>query len=225
MCCLLLIGPAANAQPTAGTTGLLNIPTAEMQTDGTFLFGGNFLPEQITPTSFPYHTGNYFLNITFLPFCEVNYRCTLIQTLSSGKYNQQDRSFGLRLRVMNEKKNVPSLVFGGNDIYSSAGSGNQYFGAAYAVATKHFKTNRITLGTTIGYGFDVGWNKTYNGLFGGISLEFSALKNMQFITEYDTRVLNLGVSALLFKHLYLYVFAYDTKYLTGGIQYKVFLQG
>lgn len=74
---LLLLGCSmgAQAQYSMGNTGLLNIPTADMQKTGTFMGGGNYLPEGMTPFSF--NTGNYFANITFLSFLELSYRCTL----------------------------------------------------------------------------------------------------------------------------------------------------
>ncbi len=39
------------AQYSMGTTGLMNIPTADMQPDGTFMAGGNFMPAAILPDS------------------------------------------------------------------------------------------------------------------------------------------------------------------------------
>ena len=68
------------AQYSMGTTGLMNIPTADMQPDGIFMAGGNFMPSAILPPEWNYHSGNYFLNMTFLPFLEVAYRCTLLKT-------------------------------------------------------------------------------------------------------------------------------------------------
>lgn len=41
----VMIG-AVHAQFTYGTTGLLNMPTADMQRDKTFMFGGGFLEKQ-----------------------------------------------------------------------------------------------------------------------------------------------------------------------------------
>ncbi len=37
---ILLGGPTLYAQHSMGVTGLLNIPTADMQADGTFMVGG-----------------------------------------------------------------------------------------------------------------------------------------------------------------------------------------
>ncbi len=87
-------------------------------------------------TTWDYNSGNYYLNITFLPFLEVNYRCTFIK-VTNGKFNQ-DRSFAVRGRVLRESKHIPALVVGANDIYTSgSGKGNQYFGAMYGVTSKN----------------------------------------------------------------------------------------
>lgn len=57
------------AQYSIGMTGQLNIPTADMQETGTFLGGGNFLPQEITSSDIiTYNTWNYFVNMTFFPF-------------------------------------------------------------------------------------------------------------------------------------------------------------
>ena len=54
---LLLIGVVAlfsllpaSAQFTYGTTGLLHMPTADMQRDKTFMFGGGHLNTHATPS-------------------------------------------------------------------------------------------------------------------------------------------------------------------------------
>jgi Bacterial putative lipoprotein (DUF940). len=59
-----------------GNTGLLNIPTADMQEAGTFMGGCNYLPHGMTPLYF--NTGRYFVDITFLSLLEMSYRCTLL---------------------------------------------------------------------------------------------------------------------------------------------------
>ena len=212
------------AQPTSGTTGLLNIPTAEMQRDGTFMFGGNYLPEAMTPEPFSYNTGNYYLNITFLPFWEVNYRLTLLKIDGTGGHNQ-DRSFALRCRILKERKYIPAIVVGGNDVYtSSSGGGNQYFGAVYMVATKNFQCGILTLSFTIGYGIDTFDKKQYAGIFGGVALSPAFFKPLSLIAEYDTKAINAGASLFLFNHLYIQAFVYDMKYFCGGVQYKVYLK-
>lgn len=55
----MMITSGIKAQYTMGTTGMMNIPTAEMQQTGTFMIGGNYLPEELNP--FKYNSGNYFV--------------------------------------------------------------------------------------------------------------------------------------------------------------------
>lgn len=213
------------AQPTSGTTGLLNIPTANMQPDGTFMFGGNYLPEKITPERFSYNTGNYYINITFLPFWEVNYRLSLLQTRSTGRYNQQDRSFAIRGRLLRERKYIPALVVGGNDVYTStSGNGNQNFGVLYTVSTKNFKFKECNFSATLGYYFDAFQKNQDTGIFGGISFSPDFFKPLTLIAEHDTKAINIGASLFLFNHLYIQAFAYNMNYFCGGVQYKVYLK-
>ncbi len=210
------------AQPTAGTTGLLNTPTAEMQRDGTFMAGTTWLPKAMMPQEWNYQTWNYYLNITFLPFLEVNYRCTLLKVQRNGKYNQ-DRSVSMRYRLLQEQRFVPSLVTGVNDLYTSSKSGNQYFGAAYAVTTKTAFVGKGILKLSAGYGFDVFERNEMTGLFGGLSFTPGFLKIMEFMMEYDSKVFNPACSVFLFEHLHFMLFAYDMKYCAGGLTYKIYL--
>ena len=65
----------ADAQALLGTTGLLHAPTADMQRDKTFLFGGNYLNTHPLSTHFRSsevgYTFNYYINITIFPWLEV----------------------------------------------------------------------------------------------------------------------------------------------------------
>ena len=112
VCCLLCCALKVQAQYSMGNTGQLNIPTAEMQEAGTFMGGGNYLPNGMTP--FNFNTGNYFVNITFLSFLELSYRCTLLKTKRyDGKkgYFQQDRSMTARIRPLKGRK-IPAQLGG-----------------------------------------------------------------------------------------------------------------
>lgn len=217
------------AQATSGSTGLLNIPSAEMQADGTFQFGANYLPEEFTPSGFAYDTGNYYLNLTFLSFLEVNYRMVLLQNHETSKYTEQDRTFGLKLQLLKEKKQRPAIAIGGGDIYSRYSDDvNQTFGSYYAVATKKKTLNAFGISLSMGYGFNRSKSSEdtqVKGLFGGVSISPSCLKQVSFIAEYDSNSVNVGAEALLFKHLYLHAFAHDLKNFVGGFAYKIYLKG
>ena len=77
--CLGLGVGKVGAQVTDGMTGLLHMPNAEMQRDGTLMVGGNYLNWRKVPLVRPnhiYNTYNYYVNITFLKRLEVAYICT-----------------------------------------------------------------------------------------------------------------------------------------------------
>jgi hypothetical protein len=210
------------AQPTAGTTGLLNIPTAGMQADGTFMFGGTWLPAAMMPEALNFNTGNYYLNLTFLPFFEVSYRCTLLKSQSGG-YRNQDRSVAVRARLFRERRYFPAVVAGGNDIYTSSGKGNQYFSAFYAVTSKNFDCGKIQVQASLGYGLDTFRNDQLAGIFGGISFSPEFLQSLELMAEYDSNAFNAGLSLTLFSHLRVVVFAYDLDHRAGCLMYKIWL--
>lgn len=209
------------AQPVSGMTGLLNIPSAEMQADGTFMAGANYLPESLTPATWDYLTGNYFLNITFLPFLELSYRMTLLKN-SGDSYNGQDRSVSARLRLLKEKEKIPAIVIGGNDFYTSVGgSGNQYFSSYYAVATKNFQIANQKLSTTMGYAPPIEEDTQFSGVFGGISYSPFPSTPFSLYGEYDTKAFNAGASMVLFKHFYLYAMLHEMKHFAGGFRFTL----
>lgn len=146
----MMITSGIKAQYTMGTTGMMNIPTAEMQQTGTFMIGGNYLPEELNP--FKYNSGNYFVNITFFSFLELNYRCILLKSDYMAKkpnFNQQDRSLSVRLRPLKEGKYWPAIVIGSNDPFKD--KGYNYFASVYGVATKSFMIGEHRLAATAGY--------------------------------------------------------------------------
>lgn len=122
----LSISISVYGQALRGTTGLLHAPTADMQRDKTFMFGGNVL--DVTPLHYydfdVRYTFNYYLNVTIFPWLEVGYTCTLnyadegstyFPKQSWGKYTNQDRSFNFRLRAWKEgwwKTWTPQIVIG-----------------------------------------------------------------------------------------------------------------
>ncbi len=124
---LLIIGVHQHiqAQYMLGTTGMMNIPTADRQKPGTVMLGGNYLPKQMMPARFDYNTGNYFVSISFFSFLELAYRETLIKgdyISSKPKYNQQDRSYSIRLCVWKEGKFLPGIALGANDPIADKGA-------------------------------------------------------------------------------------------------------
>ena len=198
-----------------------------MQEDGTFMTGGNYLPQEMLPREWGYNSGNYFVNLTFLPFMEVAYRCTLLKVKSTGKWNQ-DRSVSLRLRPLKEGKWWPSVVIGSNDLLTTGelnpfldSGGNRYFSSVYAVGTKHFGFYGHDIGVTVGGHVPFRSRSENKGVFGGVSYRPAFLKPLEVMAEYDSKVVNVGVSARLFDHFSLYAYCYDFKTVAGGLRYEL----
>lgn len=156
-----------SGQAFYGTTGLLHMPTADMQKDKTFMLGGNMLDVNILSRYWvrsEYHpyTYNYYVNITMFPWLEVGYGCTLVKGIHGssywpqqtwGKFVNQDRSFHVRLRAWKEgwwKNWTPQIVIGTNDPgshvsngggdidWGGGGNGNHnYLTRYYLAVTKH----------------------------------------------------------------------------------------
>ena len=211
-----------HAQTLTGMTGLLNIPSAEMQPDGTFITGINYLPTINLPSNFyiDANTENYYFNLTFLPFLEVAYKLTLIHK----KVFNEDRSVSFKLRLIKESKWIPSITIGVHDFHTSSTSGNQFFTANYLVLSKHIQINRTDIGLTMGYGTNIILkNSRFLGLFGGLSVKPSFFKPLQLMAEYDTHGINMGGSLLLFHHLYLFSMAQQLEYFAGGLAYRIYL--
>ena len=225
---VLLLGAAtANAQTLLGTTGWLNIPTAEMQEDGTFYLGGSYLDGHYTESygSGKYNAFTYYFDLTFLPFLEINFGSTRLINYNESN-NTVDRRFSFRFRPLRERKYIPAIVIGAHDIYTSIAKENetnQYFSSVYIVATKHLPVKGSEFGFTLGYGFNAFRVNQFVGLFGGVSFSPGFYRPMKFIAEYDGKGINLGINAMLFKHLFVYAMVMDMKYFSGGLAYHVFL--
>ena len=215
------------AQYSMGVTGLLNIPTADMQRDGTVMLGGNYLPKEMLPTHWDYNSGNYFVNATFFPWLELAYRCTLMKVEETGKWNQ-DRSVSIRLRPLKEGKWWPAIVIGSNDVLTTNElntfkdpGGTRYFSSVFAVGTKHFLLGGHDWGVTIGGHIPFRSASTRKGVFGGVQYRPAFFRDFSLMAEYDSDAVNVGASVRLFGHLSAHLFCYDFKNVCGGLRYEV----
>ena len=218
------------AQYMYGTTGLLQMPIAEMQHDKTLMFGGSALSPQIIPSQEwwgNYYTINYYINVTIFPWLEIGYDCVLVKAKPGiyhwvpstyGKFVNQDRSFHGRLRVWKEgwwKSWTPQIVVGLNDPTSGSWEGgsssddqryNGFFCRYYVAATKHFNFEKVgELGI---HGAYVWNNKNvhhFNGPAIGANFRFS-LSPTSFINK---AVNNLNLMA-----------EYDSKSINCGFEYS-----
>ena len=91
------------AQTVIGTTGMMNVPTADMRAAGTFDGGASFIQKELLYEK-SYNTYLYFIGFTPFPWLEITMCETLLQTNMGSKkgFDQQDRSTSVRLRPLKE---------------------------------------------------------------------------------------------------------------------------
>lgn len=234
---LMLCPYLVSAQYTSGVTGLLHAPSAEMQEDKTVMIGGNFLHRELTPPTWYYHTYNYYLNVTIMPWIEVGYVCTLFSAEGLGLdeygysgFTNQDRHFTFRIRALKEGqfwKHMPAVVFGTSDPYTSSGggtaevvSGNGYFNRYYVAATKHFRLGTEEIGVHLSYVFNLRKDYPLNGVACGITYNPSFHPQLRLIAEYDSRDVAVGATYTLFDHLHFVFELQRFKYFSGGVMFR-----
>ena len=246
--CFLLIGLSAKAQFTYGTTGLLHMPTADMQRDKTFMAGGGYLNHHATPDRWQYDTWNYYINITFFPWMEVAYTCTIFDEWARGGrvyMKNQDRNFSGRLRLWKEgwwKAWTPQIVVGVNDPGTSAHAdgwgdvktdGNGFFNRYYIAATKHV-TWLGEWGIHAAYVYNKHKRNKLNGSAFGVDYQFAlpsttflnkAVNGLNLMAEYDSKFVNIGARYTLWKdHINIVTELRECKHPSVGVYFKVHLK-
>ncbi len=154
------------AEPgTSGQTGLINMPDARFEDEGTFRFGTSYFRPYLPIWS----------SISLLPRLELSARYTVIRGLSTnlgkGFGDFKDRAFDTKLLIWKESEWLPDIALGSQDF-----TGTGVFRAKYAVVSKRVGNTDYTLG----YGDD-----RIDGAFGGIRHHFDWNKNLSVVVEYD----------------------------------------
>lgn len=216
--CLFLVCTLNNAQSLSGLSGLLNIPTADIQKDGSLIIGANFLERN----HLKYGGGTMdviapFVTIGFLPFLEVSIRITR-QLNYQGESHVMDRMFSGKLKFIDEGNYTPTVTLGLHNPYSTD-SRAKHFTSTYLVLSKNIETisfiNKFHI--SVGYGTDLikAADYQYVGLFGGISL--TLFDSIDMIGEYDAERFNAGLRLTLFNHIKLLGGFMDLKHFSGGV--------
>lgn len=237
MTCSVLI---SSAQQYTGMSGLIHVPTAEMDKEGDARIGVHFLNKEMTPDESyfysngkKYHTFSHYLSLTPFSWMEVGYTCTLLRkkskpsSSSMGHYGQKDRYFSLKLRPFKEGKWWPAIAVGCNDFWDSRASvsgegGELYFGNIYVAASKHVDIGRHEVGVHVAYRhYRRNYNSKWNGVVGGITYRPSFARNLRGIVEYTGNEINIGADCLLWKHLLLQASLQDGKYFSGGVCFQM----
>lgn len=120
------------AQQYTGMSGLIHVPSADMDPAGEARLGVHFLNREFTPDVLvhedeKYHTMSHYLSITPFKWLEIGYTCTLLKSartksdgeeLAVGLY-RKDRYFSIKIQPIAEKRGKwwPSIAVGTNDTY------------------------------------------------------------------------------------------------------------
>ena len=222
-CCLLASGSifpgTVMSQSLMGATGLVTIPTARMQQDGTISIGASYFDrkhqEYFEGTM---NIGMAYVNITLLPFLELAMRVNRPVPYHS-EYTV-DRAPMVRFRVLKERKYLPAVVIGIHDLASTESWGTVHFNATYLVLAKKVSDFDFHFG----YAPEIMKALYYqlNGVFGGVA--YSPHKAINLFAEYDTRHVNAGVQFLLLKHIGINLGTVNFDSWAVGVNFKACLQ-
>src|SRR6266568_1137271 len=140
-CWMGLIACGVSSVTRADPTGLIRMPDAQFQPDGTLRFG--------LSSAHPYFTLS--ANATLLPWLETNLGVTRIsgvpgfstarEGFGQGYGAYKDKTSGLKVRLIAEDSWWPSVAVGAQDPI-----GTRLFERQYAAATKTFGDAQLTLG-------------------------------------------------------------------------------
>ncbi len=252
---LLLLAPLRlGAQFTDASSGLLQMPSAQMQPEGTFMITDNSLnPRSLPSSGWSYRTFAYGFSLTFWSRFEVGYVCTIFDGSkvpgATGRARlmfNQDRHFTGRFQLLREEefgwKWMPSVVVGVSDptTASSAngyvdaaveGDGNGYFNRNYVALSKHFRTPWGELGGHLAYQYNRRNDYRINGPAAGVSFSPALLSGRLFldevrlIAEYDSRTFNIGCIASVWDNRFEAMFELQScRYVNFGLRYKLRLR-
>jgi len=163
---ILVFQGAVMAEPsTTGQTGLVNMPDARIEKDGTLRFGTSYFRPYLP----------IWTSISLLPRLELSGRYTIVRGLSGGLGQGfgdfKDKAFDAKAVLWKEDKRWPNVALGSQDF-----TGTGVFKAKYAVASKRIGNTDYTLG----YG-----NDRIDGLFGGMRHRFDWNRDLSIVVEYD----------------------------------------
>ena len=242
--CFLSCLFSVSAQQYTSMSGLIHVPSADMDEAGEARIGVHFLNKEFTPDEAfnclgkgKYHTTDHYLSITPFSWIELGYTCTLMKGLKNSNkddigFYHKDRYFSVKVRPLKEGKWWPSIAIGSNDPWTTFDKKdeegrtekyrNQIFCNYYIAATKHLALRNHVIGVHVAYRkWKRDYNNKWNGIVGGITYNPSFARNLRAIAEYTGNEINIGADYLLWKHFLLQASLQDGKYFSGGVCFQI----
>ena len=222
-----------------------------MNRDGTFMITNNFVNKHsLSDWYWGYHTFEYGFNITLWSRLEIGYVCVILDGKRKKAPSErdrimfnQDRHFNAKLLLLREGEFgvnwMPAFAIGVSDPTTGAGAdyskqaiageGNGFFNRYYAVATKHFNTKVGTVGTHLGYQYNLRTDFPMNGPCAAVDWVpvwlSSPAASVKFIAEYDSRTFNVGLIASFWDDRIEAMFELMAmRWVNFGVRYKLVLK-
>lgn len=228
------------AQEYHGITGLLQTPSAEADSAGTFRGNISWIDKRMLPDmsyygdGIPFSAPCYSIGFSAWSWLQLSYTETMVKTHGSkGKdaplgYNNEDRHINIKLIPLKEGKWWPAIALGWDDIGSLKSlkldkgmTTNNFFENMYIAASKYFDIKGYELGTHLAYRYYPNdKNRERRGLAGGLTLRPTFYKELKLITEWDGIGVNAGADVLLWRHLFAQVALVHGKGFSGGLGYR-----
>ncbi len=215
----------------AGTSGLINIPTAEVISDQQLTIGMGYVNRR----SAYLETGRcdnfpFYIVLGYLPRLEFSAGVTFVpgQKSYDGTNTYKDGVVSLQYLVLKERKFFPAISIGARDIYSFILLNTTFITASKTIISKPKTKIRLHLG----YGSDIidhhiGVPKTDRkfpvghtivGIFSGLEINWKS--NFTYMLEYDSQKLNTGIRFWLYRYLNFDIDLLNMKNLSGSFNFS-----
>lgn len=228
-----------NAQEYHGISGLLQTPSAEADSAGTFRGNISWVDKRMLPDlggygdGVPFSAPCYTIGMSFFRWLQISYTETLVKMHPNRdktrplSYCNEDRHINIKLNPLYEGRWWPAIAIGWDDIghfkvYNTGeNEGNGFFQNIYIASSKHFDIKGHELGAHLAYRYyPSDKNRERRGLAGGLTLRPAFYKELRLITEWDGIGVNAGADALLWRHLFAQVALVHGKGFSGGLGYR-----
>lgn len=229
---LFLMSITVKAQQATGLNGLIHVPTADMDTVGLARLGGQFVPKEMVPDAMKcdgekFNSMTNYLSITPFRWIEIGYGYTLWKLHKNLNPNREtgfyskDRSFSMKVQLLNEDRWWPSLAVGGNDVWGSrddGASGSCFYRNYFAAASKHIDYSGHLFGAHLAYRqWYRDYNRRWNGVVGGITYQPSFYQPLRAIVEWNGNGVNCGVDCRIYRYFLVQCALFEGKAFTGGL--------
>ena len=228
----LAFAPHVCAQEYHGITGLIQAPSAEIDSAGTFRGNISWVDKAMLPNltyysdGIPFSAPCYTIGLSVFKWLQLSYTGTIVKIHPNDKkseplgYYNEDRHINLKLIPLYEGKWWPSVSLGWDDIgylsvfkLTKSWTTNSFFGNLYIAVSKHIDIKGYELGAHISYRYyTYEKNKNRRGFAGGLTFVPRLGKSLQgprawlqrprVIVEWDGVGVNVGADVLLWRHLF-----------------------